>query len=507
MSDRDKICEELSAYLDGELPDEQVRRIEQALRYDPALARELEQLRATRALVRAAPRQRAPDDFVARVLAQAERSHLVGPGPTVESPGVLRWARHFATAAMLLIALGIGGIIVYTLWNTRQMPPTPISMGNGDLKSGLSGRFEKDATKDGEKLGGGAGYKYGKDGEPPGGGRGGVVGKGGDLVKSKGYADYDEGNLVSVDRLMVNVADPDKDVAQFARVLDNNNFKRADDLNARNYMLKAATNATAQNTQNTLARNTLPPQGYYYVEQLNNDQVAMVVNGVQDGREAHNLKESLNNTIQEQRIRQPRNNWDEVAQLDLRNQAAVADQKLGDQRKAENLDDILQDAVNKRTEELAKIQAPSGHGVMSQAGPIKAPSTPPAPAVGPAPGPVEGKYKQDGERPTALPAAKPAAGGKFGPADRQEAGPGEMPGATARPAQTGVQVRGQQAPLAPASQPAVEGQMTQQRYAGQVPAYQNSRAFVIILNRAIGAEAARASTTAVDSAPASQVAK
>ncbi len=120
MTDRDKIREQLSAWLDGELSDSEVRRLEKAVELDAGLATELQQLCATRELIRRLPREQAPEDFVDRVIARAERMNLVGGGENqVEQPSPLRWIRIAATAAILLITVGTGIVITFSLFSPQ----------------------------------------------------------------------------------------------------------------------------------------------------------------------------------------------------------------------------------------------------------------------------------------------------------------------------------------------------------------------------------------------------
>lgn len=112
MSDTTDKTERLSAYLDGELSDEQTREVAEALQHDPALAEELRSLRATRDLLRGLPRDKAPEDLPDRILAQAERNLLVDrPSAATRAPR-LRWARYAAAAAVLIVAGGVIAIIV-----------------------------------------------------------------------------------------------------------------------------------------------------------------------------------------------------------------------------------------------------------------------------------------------------------------------------------------------------------------------------------------------------------
>ncbi|RPI59637.1 MAG: hypothetical protein EHM48_08585, partial [Planctomycetaceae bacterium] len=121
MSGREKISEQLSAYLDGELSEADAIRVEQALAQDEQLARELAQLQAVRGMVRNLPRRKSPEDFVSNVLAMVERKHLVTSHVAERSE--FSWGRYIATAAVVLLAVGIGGVIGVTLWKTPQISP------------------------------------------------------------------------------------------------------------------------------------------------------------------------------------------------------------------------------------------------------------------------------------------------------------------------------------------------------------------------------------------------
>lgn len=105
--------EQLSAYLDGELTPAEVRKVEELLASDPALSAEMEALRGVRQMLRELPRTRASDDFVSRVLEQAERNRLVHQ-PVAAKPRGQHWVRYFAAAAVFVLAVGVGAVLVYT---------------------------------------------------------------------------------------------------------------------------------------------------------------------------------------------------------------------------------------------------------------------------------------------------------------------------------------------------------------------------------------------------------
>ncbi len=120
MSENEKIREQLSAYLDEELSPSERKRVQEALDESPELLAELDELRSTRKLLRALPLECADDDFALRVMAAAERGHLVGATAPHEQHHAFPWVRHLATAAVLLIAVGVGVIVTVELW-----PPGP----------------------------------------------------------------------------------------------------------------------------------------------------------------------------------------------------------------------------------------------------------------------------------------------------------------------------------------------------------------------------------------------
>lgn len=140
QSDMD-IRENLSAYLDGELSDQQARRVDAALADDDALQAELDELRRTRQLVAQLPRQHAPDDFVQQVLAEVERNRLMTGGePAAETatPRRYGWVRYVASAAVVLIVASVALVVTSNLWNPsdfiaghpEKTAPTPDKTGD-----------------------------------------------------------------------------------------------------------------------------------------------------------------------------------------------------------------------------------------------------------------------------------------------------------------------------------------------------------------------------------------
>jgi len=130
MDENEKIREQLSAYLDGELDDAEVGRVEQAVGAEKELAAELEQLRGVRSLLRGLPTERAPKGFVETVLSQAERPRLVGGADGHADNRAIQWVRRLATAAVLLVAVSVGAVVVATLWKTSDFDYEPADIGH-----------------------------------------------------------------------------------------------------------------------------------------------------------------------------------------------------------------------------------------------------------------------------------------------------------------------------------------------------------------------------------------
>ncbi len=126
MNGSQKQHDDLSAYLDGQMDAAHAQRVEQALRRDEGLARELEQIKAVRAMVRDLPREKAPEDFVARVLERAERQKLMHAPHAGHEARPQTWIRLMAMAAVIMLLVGVGGPIFRTLWRSSQIHKTPV---------------------------------------------------------------------------------------------------------------------------------------------------------------------------------------------------------------------------------------------------------------------------------------------------------------------------------------------------------------------------------------------
>jgi len=146
MNEKERIREQLSAYLDAELNEGDAERVARAAEADPHVAAEIEQLKAVRHLVRSLPRERAPKDFVSDVLATVERDRLVATVAAEPSGGALRWVRYLATAAVLLVFVSIGAVVTAVLWKTSDYrfdpglgrgPTGPIAITEGAGRTAL----------------------------------------------------------------------------------------------------------------------------------------------------------------------------------------------------------------------------------------------------------------------------------------------------------------------------------------------------------------------------------
>lgn len=132
MTEREKIQNDLSAYLDGELSSPRAGQIQQALADDAGLSTELDELRAVRNLLAALPRERAPGDLAESVLQRAERASLVD-APVIGAQGrPFRWMRYTAAAAMLVMATALGAMLVSAFWPPDIPPEVPGPLAHED---------------------------------------------------------------------------------------------------------------------------------------------------------------------------------------------------------------------------------------------------------------------------------------------------------------------------------------------------------------------------------------
>ena len=112
--DKEQIGELLSAYLDGELDEREVRLVERILQENDSARRLLDELRTTADLVASLPRHAAPQSMAHDLNLRLERSELLGDSEGLPDAVGQRWSSlgsWLSMAAMLVLVVG-GGIWV-----------------------------------------------------------------------------------------------------------------------------------------------------------------------------------------------------------------------------------------------------------------------------------------------------------------------------------------------------------------------------------------------------------
>jgi hypothetical protein len=151
MKNENQREQNLSAYIDGELPAAQAEEMQEALKSDETLARKLRSLQATRRMLREMPVRKAGPDFVARVLAAAERNELVTTSHQEPAEVPLSWARRLAVAAVLLISVGLGTVVSLSLWKPEGNQPDALAGGGGQAADIDAGPQLPDANDPGNE--------------------------------------------------------------------------------------------------------------------------------------------------------------------------------------------------------------------------------------------------------------------------------------------------------------------------------------------------------------------
>jgi hypothetical protein len=121
----DNLVADLSAYLDGELPEVRAREIEQQLADSDECRALLAELRDVAETLGQLPRQRAPDELMAALRRQAERRHLFDDARRPRPGGVLRLFLRLSAAAAVIGGCVLVGWHVADRSQTRPLQPTP----------------------------------------------------------------------------------------------------------------------------------------------------------------------------------------------------------------------------------------------------------------------------------------------------------------------------------------------------------------------------------------------
>lgn len=115
--DQEQLGELLSAYLDGELDDQQLQEVEQLLKEDDSARQLYNELQQTSQLVATLPRQQAPASIIEEFQLQQERDELLGDPITLQ---IDSGQRRTPFKAILSIAVAITVIVTGGLWMTRE---------------------------------------------------------------------------------------------------------------------------------------------------------------------------------------------------------------------------------------------------------------------------------------------------------------------------------------------------------------------------------------------------
>lgn len=112
----------LSAYLDGELAEDEKATVESWLREDPAAQRLLAELRETVGLISSLPRRSAPPSVADDLRRRLERDELLGEAPT---PAPRRGGRWSLVRSTLSMAAVLGVVVVAGLYIANDLEEKP----------------------------------------------------------------------------------------------------------------------------------------------------------------------------------------------------------------------------------------------------------------------------------------------------------------------------------------------------------------------------------------------
>lgn len=128
MKTSDELMEQLSAYLDDELPPQARAAVEARLAKDAEVRLAMARMRQVSEAVRALPRESPPADMVDVIQLRLARRQLLGESAPARGDAVRRlgWLRPATMAAALLLAAGIS----WRIWFApRPSAPTPADYG------------------------------------------------------------------------------------------------------------------------------------------------------------------------------------------------------------------------------------------------------------------------------------------------------------------------------------------------------------------------------------------
>src|SRR4051812_24287730 len=118
----DRVCQLLTAFVDGELSDRQREQVARVLEQSGEARAFLEQLQHDAGLVRDLPRVRPAEDLAPKVLHAIGARRLATAGPwarLAKSPTYSAWAALAAAAAVLLVVT----LSTYFYFASSQVPP------------------------------------------------------------------------------------------------------------------------------------------------------------------------------------------------------------------------------------------------------------------------------------------------------------------------------------------------------------------------------------------------
>ena len=144
---RDKPGADLSAYLDGELPEEQARQTERQLERSDECRQTVEQLREVSDLLANLPRHRAPEELTAAMRRRAERRELLEETRPVGGGRVLMLMVRLTAAAAVLAACVLVG------WQVGKRDRSPAVRYLGQEERAVAGKTEPDMARRAGKRG------------------------------------------------------------------------------------------------------------------------------------------------------------------------------------------------------------------------------------------------------------------------------------------------------------------------------------------------------------------